>query len=97
MFHIAKPGVQWSDCHLAAEREILKALVTAGVLIGDVEEMQAASIGSVFFPHGLGHLIGCDTHDVGGYNLLQLFNILKINCHSSDILMVLPVGIHAMD
>ena len=32
-----------------------------------VEELAKAGLGAVFFPHGLGHLIGCDTHDVGGY------------------------------
>lgn len=67
VFEMAKPGVLWSDCHLAAEREILKALLSVGVLVGSLEEIQASAIGSVFMPHGLGHLIGCDTHDVGGY------------------------------
>lgn len=56
-----------SDCHLLAEREILKALLIAGVLVGEIEALVAAELGPVFFPHGLGHLIGCDTHDVGGY------------------------------
>ena len=55
------------DCHLLAEKEVLRALVKAGVLIGGLEELIAAELGPIFFPHGLGHLIGCDTHDVGGY------------------------------
>ena len=63
---MAKPGALWSDCHLAAEKEILKALIELGVLTGSVDEIQAAAVGAVFMPHGLGHLIGCDTHDVGG-------------------------------
>ncbi len=64
-----KPGVSWVDCHRAAEREVLAALQRVGVLVGDasLEELQAAHVGAVFMPHGLGHLIGCDTHDVGGY------------------------------
>ena len=57
----------WSDCHLAAEAEVLKALHGVGVLQGDLAAIQAAAIGGVFMPHGLGHLIGCDTHDVGGF------------------------------
>ena len=65
---LMRPGVSWVDCHLAADREIVRALVDMGVLEnGTVEEMCDARIGAVFMPHGLGHLIGCDTHDVGGY------------------------------
>lgn len=66
VFDMARPGVQWSDCHLAAEREVLKALIGLGVVVGELDAAQAAGIGAVFLPHGLGHLIGCDTHDVGG-------------------------------
>ncbi len=64
----ARPGVSWSLCHKLAEREILKSLVTAGVLLPgySIEDMEAADLGAIFFPCGLGHLIGCDTHDVGG-------------------------------
>jgi len=61
------PGTSWIDCHKAAEVEILKSLLAIGIIHnGSIEELVAASIGAVFFPHGLGHLIGCDTHDVGG-------------------------------
>lgn len=62
-----RPGVSWVDCHLAAEREVVSGLLAVGVLTsGTVEEIIEAEVGAVFFPHGLGHLIGCDTHDVGG-------------------------------
>ena len=61
-----RPGVSWVDCHRTAERVILSSLVAADVLVGDVDEMMATGLGAVFMPHGLGHLIGCDTHDVGG-------------------------------
>jgi len=62
-----KPGIPWTDMHRAAERAILEGLVKAGLLVGDVNEMIAADVGAIFMPHGLGHLIGIDTHDVGGY------------------------------
>ena len=73
-----RPGVHWSHCHKLAERAILQGLQGLGVLLADVslEELEAADIGAVFFPHGLGHLIGCDTHDVGGYYLIFYFMCL---------------------
>jgi Xaa-Pro dipeptidase len=62
------PGNSWQDCHLLAERAILSALHTAGLLVnGTVDDFVNALLGPVFFPHGLGHLIGCDTHDAGAY------------------------------
>jgi len=62
------PGHRWTDCHLLAEREILKALHALGVLHnGTIDDYADAALGYVFFPHGLGHLIGCDTHDAGAY------------------------------
>lgn len=62
-----RPGVSWADMHVVAERTILHALVDGGVLKGDVDDMFKVNLGAVFLPCGLGHLIGIDTHDVGGY------------------------------
>lgn len=56
------------DMHCLAERQILEHLKRAGVLRGDVDEMMEARLGAVFLPHGLGHLVGVDVHDVGGYS-----------------------------
>ncbi|CAH0625532.1 unnamed protein product [Chrysodeixis includens] len=63
----AKPGVLWPDMHLAANRAMLEHLKKGGLLKGDVEEMINAGIHGVLQPHGLGHLLGLDVHDVGGY------------------------------
>lgn len=62
-----KPGVEWTDMHLLAEKVIIEGLIDLQVLQGNSEEIQNKRIGAVFFPHGLGHLLGHDTHDVGGY------------------------------
>ncbi|GAU96197.1 hypothetical protein RvY_07679 [Ramazzottius varieornatus] len=62
-----KPGVSWPDMHLLAERTILEELKKHGLLTGEVDEMMEACIGPVLMPHGLGHLLGIDTHDCGGY------------------------------
>lgn len=63
----AKPGVCWVDMHRLANRTLLAELTAGGLLVGNVDDMMAASLGSIFQPHGLGHLIGLDVHDVGGY------------------------------
>ncbi|XP_067349072.1 xaa-Pro dipeptidase-like [Channa argus] len=62
-----KPGVKWSDMHRLADRVHLEELVKIGILRGSVEDMMKVHLGSVFMPHGLGHLLGIDVHDVGGY------------------------------
>ena len=63
-----RPGVNWADMHRLANRTILAGLLKRGYLVGGtVEEMDALNLGAVFMPHGLGHFLGLDTHDVGGY------------------------------
>ena len=62
-----KPGVFWTDMHLLAEKVILSGLKDLGLLTGDVQEMLDARVCYYFMPHGLGHLMGLDVHDVGGY------------------------------
>jgi Xaa-Pro dipeptidase len=62
-----KPGVKWADMHKLAERVILTHLRAAGILVADsVEELERAYIGAVFMPHGLGHMLGLNVHDVNG-------------------------------
>ena len=53
--------------HLLAERTLLTGLREAGLVTGDVDDMMKVRLGAVFMPHGLGHLMGLDVHDVGGY------------------------------
>mmetsp|Transcript_15388 Transcript_15388/g.39688 ORF Transcript_15388/g.39688 Transcript_15388/m.39688 type:complete len:543 (+) Transcript_15388:96-1724(+) len=62
-----KPGIAWPDMHRLATRSILEHLTKNGLLSGDVDDMVEANLGKVFLPCGLGHFIGLDTHDVGGY------------------------------
>lgn len=53
--------------HLLAERILLEGLVELGLITGNIDEMLEKRIGFLFMPHGLGHFIGLDTHDCGGY------------------------------
>ncbi len=64
----ARPGVSYSDMHLLSNREMLKDLKAGGLLQGNIDDMMKVNLaGRVFQPHGLGHFIGLDVHDVGGY------------------------------
>ncbi|XP_023173736.2 xaa-Pro dipeptidase [Drosophila hydei] len=63
----ARDGVSWVDMHKLAGKVLLERLKAGGMLSGDVDEMLEAGVSGVFQPHGLGHLIGLDVHDVGGY------------------------------
>lgn len=63
----SKPGVSWVDMHRLSERVLLECLKAGGLVVGDVDEMMSAHLGATFMPHGLGHLMGLDVHDVGGY------------------------------
>eukprot|EP00657_Telonema_sp_P-1_P006629 TRINITY_DN25859_c0_g1_i1.p1 TRINITY_DN25859_c0_g1~~TRINITY_DN25859_c0_g1_i1.p1 ORF type:complete len:201 (-),score=53.31 TRINITY_DN25859_c0_g1_i1:26-628(-) len=61
-----KPGVSYVDMHTLSYQVICRGLLRCGVLQGSLEECMEANMGAVFMPHGLGHLMGLDTHDVGG-------------------------------
>lgn len=62
-----KPGVSWVDMHKLAEQVILESLKNGCIIVGNVDDMMIERLGAVFMPHGLGHFLGIDTHDPGGY------------------------------
>lgn len=55
-------------------------------LFRDVTDMMAQRLGAVFMPHGLGHLLGIDTHDPGGYPEVILIHTL---CHELSLSIAL--------
>lgn len=59
-----RPGVRWRDLHLLAARVLAGGLVEMGLLRGRPADLVAAGAHALFFPHGLGHLMGLDTHDL---------------------------------
>ncbi len=63
----AKAGVKMEDLHMMTTRVMMEGLLDAGFLKGSVEEIMEKNIFALFFPHGLGHFLGLDTHDPGGY------------------------------
>ena len=63
---VAKPGVKWADVHFAVARMMTDRLKELGLMKGDTEEAVAAGAHAMFFPHGLGHMMGLDVHDMEG-------------------------------
>ncbi len=61
-----KPGIKYKEVHLAAARTMAAGLKELGLMKGDMEEAVAAGAHALFFPHGLGHMIGLDVHDMEG-------------------------------
>lgn len=59
-----RPGARWRDVHLLAARVLTEGLVALGIFRGDVDELVADGAHALFFPHGLGHLLGLDVHDM---------------------------------
>ncbi len=58
------PGVEYRDVHHQAHRLFAEGLLALGILRGSVDELLALRAPAVFFPHGLGHLLGLDVHDL---------------------------------
>ncbi len=61
---LVKPGVTYSSVHMAAVRLLAQGLINLGLMKGDVDEAVAAGAHALFMPHGLGHQMGLDVHDM---------------------------------
>ncbi len=59
-----RPGARYRDVHLAACHALAAGLVALGILRGDVAELVEDDVHALFFPHGIGHLLGLDVHDM---------------------------------
>ena len=59
-----KPGVAYKDVHLLAAATIFDGLKQIGLTKGDTKEAVAQGVHALFFPHGLGHQMGLDVHDM---------------------------------
>ncbi|KAK5075086.1 hypothetical protein LTR64_001291 [Lithohypha guttulata] len=66
-FKMLHANVQWEDVHAETHRVAIRGLVKAGILVGDEKELFDSRVSVAFYPHGLGHYLGMDTHDTGGH------------------------------
>ncbi|MBD0267926.1 MAG: aminopeptidase P family protein [Cyanobacteria bacterium Co-bin8] len=60
----ARPGVEYRDVHLLACQVLAEGLVDLGILKGQPETLVEQDAHALFFPHGVGHLLGLDVHDM---------------------------------
>ncbi len=61
-----KPGVEYREVHMLAAKHIVDGLKGVGLMKGNTEDAVAAGAHTLFFPHGLGHMMGMDVHDMEG-------------------------------
>lgn len=59
-----RPGVEYRDIHLLAATVMAQGLVDLGILRGNADDLVARDAHALFFPHGVGHLLGLDVHDM---------------------------------
>ncbi|NNF98377.1 MAG: aminopeptidase P family protein [Desulfobacteraceae bacterium] len=65
-FAAMKPGIAYRDVHLTACRQLAADLVDLDLYTGDVEAIVESGAHALLFPHGLGHMLGLDVHDMEG-------------------------------
>jgi len=62
-----RAGIDYSDLHIGTHKLLAEVLVDAELASGDPDTLLETGVTSAFFPHGLGHLLGIQVHDVGGF------------------------------
>ena len=100
-------GVDYRDLHVGAHRMLAEVLVDAELATGDPDTLLATGVTSAFFPHGLGHLLGIQVHDVGGHQenesgttidppsghpFLRLTRVLE-----EDMVLTIEPGLYVID
>jgi len=61
---MVRPGVRYRDIHLESARVLTQGLVDEGILRGEVDNLVERGAHALLFPHGVGHIIGLDVHDM---------------------------------
>ncbi|KAJ5178929.1 hypothetical protein N7492_002139 [Penicillium capsulatum] len=93
---VLKEGVLWDDVHALAHRVAIRGLLKLGLLRGSEDELFEKRVSVAFFPHGLGHYLGMDTHDTGGHPNYEdkdkMFQYLRVrrNLPAGSVITVEP-------
>ena len=102
-----RAGTDYAELHLETHRVLGQVLVDGGLASGEPDALLELGVTSAFFPHGLGHLLGLQVHDVGGlmadengskleppegHPFLRLARILD-----EDMVLTIEPGIYAID
>lgn len=66
-FSMTRPGISYREVHLKTMHLMLEELHALDIVRGDVQDMVEAGIAGLFMPHGLGHNMGLDVHDMEDY------------------------------
>ena len=66
VLEVARPGIRYRDVHFSVCRLMTERLKEIGLMRGDTEEAVNAGAHAMFLPHGLGHMMGMDVHDMEG-------------------------------
>lgn len=66
VLEVARPGIKYMDVHFAICRKMAESLKALGLMKGDIDDAIAAGAHAMFLPHGLGHMMGMDVHDMEG-------------------------------
>jgi len=69
---LIKPGETFLSIHLKVAEVIASELKELGLMKGDVREAVASGAHALFFPHGLGHMMGLDVHDMENYGQVNV-------------------------
>lgn len=102
-----RAGIDYSELHLETHRMIASVLVDTALATGDADTLLATGVTSAFFPHGLGHLLGLQVHDVGGFMAGETGNIIDppsghpflrlTRVLEENIVLTIEPGLYAID
>ena len=102
-----KAGVDYRELHIDTHRMLADVLVAADIATGDPDTLMETGVTSAFFPHGLGHLLGIQVHDVGGFMADESGNTIdKPDGHpflrltrvlEEDMVLTIEPGLYVID